>query len=111
MNTFGGDDIFAAVVTSRRQHDVTETDSIDKFGNELLKPSGRKGVQVSRRNLANAYGAWEQAYALRSSTTHLQMANFAFDVFTGDVVRALCSGGRLVLCPRDWLLEPASPQR
>jgi len=38
---------------------------------------------------------------------HLQMANFSFDVFTGDLVRALCSGGKLVLCPLDVLLDPA----
>ena len=34
------------------------------------------------------------------------MASATFDVFTGDWVRALCSGARLVLCPRDLLLEP-----
>ncbi len=65
-----------------------------------------KGVLVPHRNLVNAYMAWEQAYALRSDTSvHLQMANFSFDVFTGDLARALCSGGTLLLCPRDWLLD------
>ena len=34
------------------------------------------------------------------------MAGPAFDVFTGDWVRALCSGGTLVLCLRETLLEP-----
>ncbi len=34
------------------------------------------------------------------------MASAAFDVFTGDWVRALGTGGRLVLCPRDVLLDP-----
>ena len=38
---------------------------------------------------------------------HLQMASFSFDVFSGDVVRSLCSGGKLVLCPRELLLAPA----
>lgn len=66
-----------------------------------------KGVQIEHRSLANAYFAWEQAYQLRSTATcHLQMASFSFDVFTGDMVRALCSGGKLVLCPRDLLLSP-----
>ena len=32
------------------------------------------------------------------------MASFSFDVFSGDLVRALCSGGKLVLCPREYLL-------
>jgi non-ribosomal peptide synthetase component F len=35
------------------------------------------------------------------------MANFSFDVFTGDWVRALCSGGSLVLCSPMAMLEPA----
>ncbi len=66
-----------------------------------------KGVLVSQRSITNAYLSWEEAYQLRHMRSHLQMANFAFDVFTGDLVRALCSGGKLVLCPRDYLLSPA----
>ena len=34
------------------------------------------------------------------------MASFGFDVFTGDLVRALCSGGKLVICPKETMLEP-----
>ena len=65
-----------------------------------------KGVIVTHRSLANAYRAWEEAYQLREVTTaHLQMANFSFDVFSGDWARALCSGGKLVLCPTDYLLD------
>jgi surfactin family lipopeptide synthetase C len=64
-----------------------------------------KGVMVNHASLVNVYLAWEEAYQLSSIKTHLQMANFSFDVFTGDLVRALCSGGKLVLCPRDLLLE------
>ena len=65
-----------------------------------------KGVLVHQRNLVNAYLAWEKAYDLGEIRSHLQMANFAFDVFSGDLVRALCSGGKLVLCPREYLLSP-----
>ena len=66
-----------------------------------------KGVMVRHRSLVNAYFAWEDAYRLRTDvTSHLQMASFSFDVFAGDLVRALCSGGKLVLCPRDYLLAP-----
>jgi amino acid adenylation domain-containing protein len=64
-----------------------------------------KGVMVEHSSLVNAYFAWEDVYQLNSLRTHLQMANFAFDVFTGDLVRALCSGGKLVLCPQDLLLD------
>ena len=34
------------------------------------------------------------------------MANFAFDVCTGDLVRTLGSGAKLVLCPTETLLDP-----
>jgi amino acid adenylation domain-containing protein len=65
-----------------------------------------KGVMVTRASLANAYLAWEKAYGLQSIRSHLQMASFSFDVFTGDLVRALCSGAKLVLCPQELLLSP-----
>ena len=65
-----------------------------------------KGVTVSHRHLADAYRGWEEAYRLRSEVrTHMQMASLSFDVFAGDLVRALGSGGRLVLCPKDLLLD------
>jgi amino acid adenylation domain-containing protein len=67
-----------------------------------------KGVTVTHASLVNACMAWQDAYQLRSvARSHLQMANFSFDVFTGDLVRALCSGGKLVLCPLEVLLDPA----
>jgi amino acid adenylation domain-containing protein/thioester reductase-like protein len=65
-----------------------------------------KGVMVEHRHLVNAYFAWEESYKLEKVTCHLQRANFSFDVFAGDLVRALCSGSKLVLCPREFLLEP-----
>ena len=66
-----------------------------------------KGVMVTHRSYVNAYRAWERAYGLKTDVrSHLQMANFSFDVFSGDWARALCSGGKLVLCPLDFLLAP-----
>lgn len=77
----------------------------------LLYTSGSTGkpkaVMVTHGNLASALSAWLEVYALQPGESHLQMASAAFDVYTGDWVRALCSGGRLVLCPRETLLEPA----
>ncbi|MEV6162418.1 amino acid adenylation domain-containing protein [Streptomyces sp. NPDC052052] len=67
-----------------------------------------KAVRVSHRNLTSAYGAWLQEYRLdRDVRVHLQMASPSFDVFTGDLVRALCSGGSLVLVDRDLLFDTA----
>jgi len=65
-----------------------------------------KGVMVRHLSLLNAFFAWQKAYRLDSDArVHLQMASMSFDVGTGDVVRALCSGGRLVVCPRETLLD------
>jgi amino acid adenylation domain-containing protein len=67
-----------------------------------------KGVMVTHGGLAAAAGAWRHHYSLdRPGLRHLQAASFAFDVFTGDWVRALCNGGTLVSCPRDVLADPA----
>lgn len=65
-----------------------------------------KGVMVCHNSLLHAYASWEKEYQLQNTDSHLQMANFSFDVFTGDWVRALCSGGKLVLCPKNILLVP-----
>lgn len=65
-----------------------------------------KGVRVTHKNLASIYRAWELEYRLRTDArVHLQMASFSFDVWSGDFVRALCSGGTLVLVPRSLLLN------
>ncbi|GHJ39082.1 hybrid non-ribosomal peptide synthetase/type I polyketide synthase [Streptomyces sp. TS71-3] len=71
-----------------------------------------KAVRISHRSLASAYQAWRAAYRLDDDVrVHLQMAGAAFDVFTGDLVRALCSGGTLVLVGRDLLFDTARLHR
>jgi amino acid adenylation domain-containing protein len=66
-----------------------------------------KGVMVTHEGLVNACAAWQNAYQLDAiGHCHLQMASFSFDVFVGDWIRALCSGAKLVLCPREFLLAP-----
>jgi len=65
-----------------------------------------KGVLVEHSSLVNARFAWQKAYQLKTETrTYLQMASFSFDVFGADFIRALCFGGKLVLCPAEYLLE------
>ncbi len=65
-----------------------------------------KGTMVRHSGLVNVYSGWETDYELLTrARNHLQMASFSFDVFSGDWTRALCSGGKLVLVPRDMLLE------
>ncbi len=66
-----------------------------------------KGVLTRHANLVSMYYAWEHAYRLRTEVRHhCQLANFAFVVFQADWIRALCSGGKLVLCPLDTVLTP-----
>ncbi|MCX5386223.1 amino acid adenylation domain-containing protein [Streptomyces sp. NBC_00083] len=67
-----------------------------------------KGAMITHGALMSAFRSWERVYGLGTVVRrHLQAANIAFDVFTGDMVRALCSGGTLVLCHREVLLDPA----
>lgn len=67
-----------------------------------------KATRVSHGSLASAYRAWEREYRLGvDARTHLQLASPAFDVFTGDWTRALCSGGALVLASRDLVFDTA----
>ncbi len=65
-----------------------------------------KGVMVAHSSLINIYEGWKASYKLKEGQCHLQMASFSFDVFTGDWIRALCSGGSLILCTREQLLVP-----
>jgi amino acid adenylation domain-containing protein/thioester reductase-like protein len=66
-----------------------------------------KGCMIEHRGVVNAFEGWDAAYGLSELPTYLQMVNFAFDVFTGDLVRALGAGGTLVLCPTETLLDPS----
>jgi amino acid adenylation domain-containing protein len=61
-----------------------------------------KGVMVAHGNFANAAYAWRIGYKLAEMPVHLlQLASFSFDVFAGDLARALPNGGKLVICPED----------
>ena len=76
----------------------------------LIHTSGSTGtpkaVAVTHANIAAAMAGWQSAWDLQVGEAHLQMAGLAFDVFAGDWLRALGSGGHLVLCPRETLLDP-----
>ncbi|WP_344591679.1 non-ribosomal peptide synthase/polyketide synthase [Actinomadura vinacea] len=57
-----------------------------------------KGTLVTFGSLAMVFAAWQAAHFEPGSRYRwLSLASASFDVFTGDVVRALCSGGTLVL--------------
>jgi amino acid adenylation domain-containing protein len=68
-----------------------------------------KGVVVEHGSLVNITLAWREHFALDTFPVRLlQMANFAFDVFVGDLCRCLVNGGWMLLCPKDALLDPAA---
>ncbi len=57
-----------------------------------------KGVWVSHGALVGVFGGWEVAhFGVGGGLRWLTVASASFDVFSGDVVRALCSGGVLVV--------------
>ena len=59
-----------------------------------------KGVVVTHGCLAGVWAGWRAAYpGAAAGYRWLSVASASFDVFTGDVVRALCSGGVLVVGP------------
>ncbi|MBV2155597.1 non-ribosomal peptide synthetase/type I polyketide synthase [Kitasatospora sp. SUK 42] len=67
-----------------------------------------KGVRVDHRNLAAVTAGWREEYRLDTEArVHLQMAGTAFDVFSGDLARALSTGGTLVLVDRELLFDTA----
>ncbi len=65
-----------------------------------------KGAMITNRSLASAHFAYAEAYGLRSLKSHLQMASFSFDVFTGDLIRSLLAGAKMVLCPLEIVVDP-----
>lgn len=65
-----------------------------------------KGVMVTHANIFSIYNAWKQVYNLTSDDRHLQIANFGFDVCSGDIIRAFGSGAHLVICPSEIILNP-----
>jgi amino acid adenylation domain-containing protein len=65
-----------------------------------------KGAMIANRSLTSAFFAYERAYRLRELTAHAQMASFSFDVFTGDMIRSLLVGAKLVLCPIEVIVDP-----
>ncbi|MFJ9518629.1 amino acid adenylation domain-containing protein [Kitasatospora sp. NPDC101801] len=69
-----------------------------------------KGALIEHRNLLHSYRGWRQVYGLTAEDRFLQTATLEFDVFTADWIRALCSGGVLVLAQRNFTLDrTASP--
>ncbi|TQV85971.1 non-ribosomal peptide synthetase/type I polyketide synthase [Aliikangiella coralliicola] len=66
-----------------------------------------KGVLIEHKNLVSRYYAWEDCFSLDQvkDAVHLQMAAFSFDVFTGDFIRALGAGAKMVMVDKETILN------
>jgi amino acid adenylation domain-containing protein len=68
-----------------------------------------KGVMVQQDNFFNAAMAWRQEYNLETMEINLlQLAGITFDVFAGDIARALPNGGKLIVCPDDIRMDSSA---
>ncbi|WP_433234976.1 amino acid adenylation domain-containing protein [Actinomadura nitritigenes] len=66
-----------------------------------------KGALGTHRNLVQLHNAWKESHGLLPTDTWLTTASPAFDVFTGDWVRALATGGTLHIGPNRRRLDAA----
>ncbi len=67
-----------------------------------------KGVLIQQDHYLNVAEGWRQEYRLQEMEVRLlQMASFSFDVFAGDMARALLNGGQMVITPPNFL-DPES---
>ncbi|MCO7224350.1 non-ribosomal peptide synthetase [Pleionea sp. CnH1-48] len=64
-----------------------------------------KGVMIEHQAIVSRYFGWQELYLKGKEPTVLNMADYGFDVATADWIRALCSGGQLVVCPKETLLD------
>lgn len=67
-----------------------------------------KGIMIEHGSIARRFEDWDLLYGMTSGPFRcLQVAKLGFDVFIADVVKALGSGGVLVICPPEAVLDPA----
>ncbi|XP_028402765.1 uncharacterized protein LOC114525576 [Dendronephthya gigantea] len=77
----------------------------------IIQTSGSTGdpkqCKISHRSLRIIANAWKQKYAMTEfKVSVLQWAPLSFDVFVGDIVRALvCVSGQLIICPEEKRLD------
>src|SRR6266536_3530341 len=70
-----------------------------------------KGVLIEHRNVVNFTTTCQRLFQLGPTDRVLQFANPTFDVSVFETFAALASGAKLVLAPREVLLDPAALAR
>ncbi|CEE94688.1 putative Phenylalanine racemase (ATP-hydrolyzing) [Xenorhabdus nematophila str. Anatoliense] len=64
-----------------------------------------KGVMVEHTAMIGRLYGWDAVFGLfQKPPTILQMAGLAVDIFLGDIVKSLTTGGRLVICRKSDLI-------
>ncbi|ESO97124.1 hypothetical protein LOTGIDRAFT_174606 [Lottia gigantea] len=107
-------DSFPVINVNEIAHDtsnyISVTASIDDLA-YVIRTSGSTGTpkqcKIRHRSLQVMASSWKKAYKMTEcEVTILQWAPLSFDVFVGDVVRALISvAGTLVVCPDEKRLD------
>jgi tyrocidine synthetase-3 len=70
-----------------------------------------KGVLVEHRNVVHFILAEKEDFAIRASDALLQTSSYTFDASIDQIWLALTSGAKLVLVPKQALLDPAELSR
>ncbi|MBU7321098.1 non-ribosomal peptide synthetase, partial [Paenibacillus oleatilyticus] len=66
-----------------------------------------KGVMIEHGSYINTAIAYRRDYRLDQFPVRLlQLASFSFDVFVGDIARALYNGGLMVIVPKEDRIDP-----
>ena len=102
------DEIAAKAVTISDDSQPQITASADDLA-YMIYTSGTtgkpKGVMIEHSAIVSRFYGWKQLYLDDGVDCVLNMADYGFDVATADWIRALCSGARLVICPKEKLLD------
>jgi len=65
-----------------------------------------KGIMVEHHSMLARLAGWDEVFGLNKQPPNiLQMADFSVDICLGDIVKSLATGGRLILCDKESLLD------
>jgi tyrocidine synthetase-3 len=65
-----------------------------------------KGVMTEHRNVIAYVNAFYNEFDININDIFLQQASFSFDAFAEEVYPILLRGGKLVVCPKDVVMDP-----
>ncbi|GAB1510049.1 non-ribosomal peptide synthase/polyketide synthase [Actinophytocola sp. KF-1] len=67
-----------------------------------------KGVMVEHRHLDHIANAWDARFGLAAARLRfVSVSSLSVDLFFADIIRSVCFGGTLIVCPAESITEPA----